>query len=98
MAISKKEFADRLAEKRGITKKAAYQEIDAFIKTIMDYLREGEAVKLQNFGKFEMKTAKEKVCRNPKTGQSCIVPEHQKVKFTASETLADRIQKSGDIE
>ena len=79
-------------------KKASYQDVDIFIETIMSYLREGEVVKFKNFGKFEMKTAKEKVCRNPKTGQSYIVPEHQKVKFTASEKLADRIQKSRDIQ
>lgn len=68
MAISKKEFADRIAEKRGITKKAAYQEVDVFIETVMDYLGEGEIVKFQNFGRFEMKIAKERVGRNPKTG------------------------------
>ena len=97
MAIGKKEFADKIAENRGIKKKAAYQLVDTFIETVMSYLGEGETVKFQNFGKFEMKTAKERVVRNPKTGQSCIVPEHQKVKFKASEILADRIQESKDI-
>ena len=98
MSISKKEFAERLAEKIGIKKKTAYQEVDTFIETIMYFLGEGEIVKFKDFGKFEMKTAKERVGRNPKTGQSYIVPEHQKVKFTASEKLADRIQKSRDIQ
>lgn len=96
MAIGKQKFADRIAENRGITKKAAYQIVDTFIETVMNYLGEGEIVKFQNFGRFEMRTAKERVGRNPKTGQSYIVPEHQKVKFTASETLADRIQKCRD--
>ena len=97
MAIGKKEFADRIAENRGIKKKVAYQLVDTFIETVMSYLGEGEIVKFQNFGRFEMKTAKEKVGRNPKTGQSFIVPEHQKVKFTTSKTLTDRIQESKDI-
>ena len=98
MSISKKEFADRIAGKRNITKKVAYQEVDAFIGTVIDFLAEGEAVKFQNFGRFEMKTAKERVGRNPKTGQSYIVPEHQKVKFTVSEKLVDRIQESRDVQ
>ena len=45
------------------------------------------------FGRFEMKTAKEKIGRNPQTGQQCIIiPEHENIKFVASEGLADRIK------
>ncbi len=58
MAINKKEFADRMAENGGTTKKAAYQAVDAFIETIMDYLGEGETVRLKNFGRFEMRDVK----------------------------------------
>ena len=98
MAINKEKFADRLAENGGFSKKAAYKAVDAFIETVMDYLGEGEVVRLRNFGKFEMKATKERVGRNPKTGQPYIVPEHQKVKFTASGILADRIQERKDIQ
>lgn len=92
MAVNKKEFADRMAENGGTTKKAAYQAVEAFIETIIDYLREGETINFQRFGSFRLKTVKERPARNPKTGESCIVPEHKRVKFTASETLADKIE------
>lgn len=98
MAINKKEFADRMAENGGTTKKAAYQAVDAFIETLMDYLGEGEKVMIMGFGRFEMRTAKERVGRNPKTGDECIIPEHRRVKFTASESLADRIEEGRDTD
>ena len=40
-----------------------------------------------------MKTAKEKIGRNPQTEQQCIIPEHENIKFVASEGLADRIKE-----
>ena len=76
MAIKKKEFADRMAENGGTTKKAAYKAVDAFIETLMDYLSEGEKVMLKGFGRFEMRTAKERIGRNPNTKEEYIIPEH----------------------
>lgn len=93
MAVNKKEFADRMAEKGGIKKKDAMKGLELFIETLMDCMSEHEKVKISMFGRFEMKTAKERIGRNPKTGQQCIIPEHEKVKFIASESLASRIKE-----
>ena len=93
MAINKKEFADRMAENGGTTKKAAYKAVDAFIETLMDYLNEDEKVMFQGFGRFEMRKAKERIGRNPKTKEEYMIPEHEKVKFVSSEGLAKRIRE-----
>ena len=93
MAINKKEFADRMAKNGGITKKVAYKAVDAFIDTIMDYLGEGEKVKFVRFGRFEMRTAKERIGRTPATKEEYMIPEHKKVKFVTSEGLTDRIKE-----
>lgn len=92
MSVNKKEFADRMAEKGGIKKKDAMKGLNLFIETLMDYMSEGEKVKLLKFGSFQMKTVKERMGRNPQNGQECIIPEHEKIKFVASEGLADRIK------
>lgn len=93
MSVNKKEFADRMAAKGGIKKKDAMKGLDLFIETLMDCMSEGEKVKLLKFGSFQMKTAKERVGRNPQTGQECIIPKHEKIKFVASEGLAYRIKE-----
>ena len=99
MAICKKEFADRMAENGGITKKAAFEAVGLFIDTLMDYLSEDKTVLFTGFGKFEIRTVKEKKGRNPKTGVPCIIPEHKYVGFRASDLLFDSImeRKGGDI-
>ncbi len=92
MAVKKKEFADRMAEKGGIKKKDAMKGLELFMDTLMDYMSENEKVMLMGFGRFEMRTVKERIGRNPQTGQECIIPEHEKIKFVASEGLVDRIK------
>ena len=80
MSVNKKEFADRMAAKGGIKKKDGC-------------MSENEKVKLLNFGSFQMKTVKERIGRNSQTGRECIIPQHEKIKFIASEGLADGIKE-----
>ena len=93
MAVLKKEFIDRMSEIGGITKKDAKRDLEIFIKTVMDYMSEDEKVRFTGFGRFEMKTVKERRGLNPFDGTDCIVPEHKKMKFYASEVLADKIEE-----
>lgn len=96
MAVNRKEFADRMAENGGITKKAAFEAVGLFIDTLLDYLSEDEKVMFSGFGRFEMRTMKEKVGRNFKTETSCIIPEREYVGFHASDTLMDKIKERRD--
>ena len=91
MSVLKKEFIDRMAETGGITKKAARLGFDLFIETLMDCMSENEKVMFSGFGRFEMKTTKERRGRVPLSGAECVIPEHRVMKFHASETLTDKI-------
>ena len=93
MAVLKKEFADRMAENGGITKKAAFEAAGLFMDTLIDFLSEDEKVMFSGFGRFEVRTAKEKTGRNFKTGTSCIIPEREYVGFRASDTLMGSIEE-----
>lgn len=97
MAVYKKEFTDRMAENGGITKKAARLGFDLFVETLMDYMCENEKVVFTGFGKFEMKTLKERKGRLPLSGEDCVIPEHEKIKFAASERLTDRIKERRNV-
>ncbi len=96
MAICKKEFADRMAENGGMTKKAAFNAAGAFIETLKDYLGEDEKVMFTGFGRFEIRTVREKKGRNLHSGEPCIIPEHEYVGFCASDLLYDSIRGGGD--
>ena len=91
MSVLKKEFIDRMAETGGITKKDARRGLELFIETLMECMSENEKVMFSGFGRFEMKTTKERRGRVPLSGAECVIPEHRVMKFHASETLTDKI-------
>lgn len=93
MAVLKKEFIDRMAETGGITKKAAREGLELFIETLMNCMAEDKKVMIKGFGRFEMKTYKERICKSPFGGENCIVPEHKKMRFYASELIGGRIEE-----
>ncbi|MDE7249591.1 MAG: HU family DNA-binding protein [Lachnospiraceae bacterium] len=93
MSVLKKEFIDRMAERGGITKKAAREGIELFIETLIDYMAEDEKVMIKGFGRFEMKTYKERIGKVPLSGAECIIPEHKKMRFYASDLLGGRIEE-----
>ena len=59
MAICKKEFANRMAENGGITKKSAFNAVGLFIETLKDYLSEDERVMFTGFGRFDTDSQRE---------------------------------------
>lgn len=92
MAVNKKEFAYRLAEKGNFYKKYAVKAVDLFWDTLVEYLEEGNTVNFYGYGSFKMKTYREGEARNPKTGESCIVPERKKIKFCPSRILTVNVE------
>ena len=68
MSVLKKEFIDRMAEAGGITKKEARRGLELFIETLLDCMDEDEKVMIKGFGRFEMKTYKERKGRVPLSG------------------------------
>lgn len=91
MSITKKQFIEKIASKGDIKKVEAKKQLNLFLDTLTECLKEDGTVKFGRFGRFEVKTVKEIVGRNPKNGNVCIVPEHKKVKFYASKILANKM-------
>lgn len=89
--MTKTEFIKRLAAKRKTTLVEAEKELDAFFDVLTEGLGEDGAVKLYGMCKFELKTTKERIGRNPKNGKEYMIPSFKKVKFTASNALMGKI-------
>lgn len=89
--MTKTEFIQKLAEKRKIKRTEAERELNVFFDTLTDCLKEDGTVRLYGLCKFELKTTKERVGRNPKNGKGYIIPSFKKIKFTASNALMNKI-------
>lgn len=60
---------------------------DAFLKAVEKVLASGDSVSLINFGTFEVVKRPERIGRNPHTGEECVVPVCNGVKFRPSGKL-----------
>ncbi len=85
-----KEFEDSLSFNQDCGRKI----VDCFFDSITEVLEKEDELKIVNWGAFNIKTTKERIGRNPKTGEPIPIKPKKIVKFRAGKTMADRIEKS----
>ena len=90
--MTKAELTAFVADKAGITKKAAESAINAFTEGVSTSLEKGEPVSLLGFGSFKVAGRAEREGRNPRTGDKIKIPAAKVVKFTPGKALKDRIK------
>ncbi len=94
MSITKKDIADLLTEKVGVSQNQALSIANAFFDTIKDSLAKGEDVKLSGFGNFVLREKAARPGRNPKTGEEFTISARKVVTFKAGLKLKETT-KSG---
>jgi nucleoid DNA-binding protein len=68
--------------------------VDIFFNTIIDSLAKGKPFEARQFGRFSVKTIKEKKnARNPSSQEIIYVPEKKKVSFKMAKHLKQEINK-----
>lgn len=75
MNINRSDLIKQLVDK-GYTKKAATSIVNEFVGVIMENMRNGNTVSIQNFGCFDLLERKARSCPNPQTGEKVNVPAH----------------------
>ena len=85
--MNKAQLINEVAATGGLKKKDAAAAVDATINSIVNSIRKGEKVQLSGFGTFETKVRGARTGRNPKTGETVMIPECRYPVFTASKAL-----------
>lgn len=93
--MNKGELVDKVADKAAVTKKQADAVITAAIDTIMEAVANNEKVTLVGFGSFEPRERKEREGRNPKTGETMIIPATTVPAFSAGKQFKEKVSKEG---
>jgi DNA-binding protein HU-beta len=90
--MTKAQIIDGVASGANISKTAAANAIDSFIKAVTKALKRGERVTLVGFGTFSVTKRKARRGRNPKTGAEIKIPASKAPKFTAGKALKSAIK------
>ena len=74
-----------------LSRAEAKKMLDEFFGEVTEALVRGEPVKLRSFGNFNLRSKRERVGRNPKTGAEAMVTPRRVLTFKASPVLVARI-------
>lgn len=89
--MTKRDLVNELSKKVGMTQRETAKVIDALCDTICNGLSNGEMVKLNGFGSFQIRHRAPRKGRNPVTGETMPVPATNVVVFKAGGRLADTV-------
>ncbi len=86
--MTKAEIIDAVYEKvGGFSKKEASEIVEAVFDTMKDVLADGEKIKISGFGNFVVHEKKERIGRNPQTGEPIPISARKVLTFKASQVL-----------
>lgn len=87
--MNKCELVDAVAERAGVSKKQAGTVLTSALDTIMEAVSNQDKVTLVGFGSFQSRERKEREGRNPKTGETMIIPAVTVPVFSAGKNFKE---------
>lgn len=89
--MTKADIVEDIAQRTGLTKKEVGETVDLFLKKIGDLLVDGQHLEIRGFGTFKVKERRQRMARNPRTGDAVPVPSRRVPVFKVSKMLKDRV-------
>ena len=91
MTLTKANIVEEVAKQNGYPKNQSFEMIEILLKIMKRTLESGEDVLVSGFGKFCVKTKRERRGRNPATGEDLMLDPRKVVIFRCSRKLRDKI-------
>ncbi len=91
MTLTKAEIVETISEGNGYTKVRSFEIVETLLDIIKSTLESGEDVLISGFGKFCVNEKKDRLGRNPATGEAMMMVARKVVTFKCSRQLRDKI-------
>ena len=89
--FTRNKLAERINMKLGYSKEEAKEFIEVFLNYIKVNINEKKNIKISKLASFKVINKKERIGRNPKTGQDSIISERKVVSCKFSKNLKNKI-------
>lgn len=90
---TKRDIVKTIADELQLTQTIAGEIVQKTLDAIVDALVADERIELRNFGVFSVKRRAARTARNPKTGDSVVVPEKFVVTFRPGKVMEARVRE-----
>ena len=89
--VTKKNLVEVISGRTGLTQVDTKIIVENLLETVSKFLCEGKNIEIRGFGRFKIKTKKERIARNPRTGETVKVHQGLKPIFEASKELKKKV-------
>lgn len=90
--MTKAELVGKMADDAAVTKAVAEKALNSFIAAVSDALAKGDKITLVGFGTFDVAERSQREGRNPRTGETIVIPSSKVVKFKPGSKLKDAVK------
>lgn len=92
--LTKADLVDAVYDRHGaLTKAEAAEIVDAIFGTVKSTLGDGRAVRIKNFGVFEVADRAGRMGVNPSSGEKMFIPPHKGLAFRPSARLKKQVDR-----
>ena len=97
-ATTRSTLSEAVYRNVGLSRNESASLVDSVFTEISKSLINGQDVKISSFGTFIVRNKKERVGRNPKTGEEVPITARQVVTFRASNVLKSEVSDLSNID
>jgi nucleoid DNA-binding protein len=91
--LTKADLVDVVYKRHGgLTKSEATEIVEAIFGTVKTSLGDGRAVRIKNFGAFEVTSRPGRVGVNPSSGEKMFIPPHKGLSFRPARRLVKTVK------
>ena len=91
--ITRAHLSASVYQEVGLSRNESTALVESVLDEIADVLSQGEMVKISSFGSFSVRKKRERLGRNPKTGEEVPISSRQVLVFRPSHVLKDRVNE-----
>jgi len=94
--ITRQQLTEAVYQEVGLSRNESAELVEAILNEISDAIARGEPVKISSFGSFTVRQKRERIGRNPKTGEEVPILPRRVLVFRPSHVLKNRINNSAN--
>ena len=92
--LTRADLTEALHAEVGLTRQDCAGLVERTLGLVADAMERGETVKLSGFGVFQVRAKRQRIGRNPKTGEPATIDPRRVIGFRASQVLKARIERA----
>jgi integration host factor subunit alpha len=92
--VTRADLTEALHDELGLTRQDCAALVERTLDLVAEAMARGETVKLSGFGVFQVRSKRQRMGRNPKSGEPATIDPRRVIGFRASQVIKGRIDRA----